>query len=116
TSSGAGSTGRELVEILAKAEQESKLLKDSYISSEHLLLGLATVKGKAREVLDTLGAKRRRLADAIGQLRKSSGVETITDQNAEAGYEALKKYSIDLTEKAQQGKLDPVIGRDEEIR
>jgi ATP-dependent Clp protease ATP-binding subunit ClpB len=116
TSSGAGTTGREIVEILAKAEAESKQLKDSYISSEHLLLALAAVKGKAREVLDTLGVQRKHLADAIAQLRKASGVETITDQNAEGNYEALKKYSVDLTEKAQQGKLDPVIGRDEEIR
>ena len=116
TSAGAGSTGREIVELLAKAEQESKGLKDSYISSEHLLLALAAVKGKAREVLDTLGVQRKHLADAVAQLRKASGVETITDQNAESNYEALKKYSIDLTEKAQQGKLDPVIGRDEEIR
>ena len=116
TSAGGGSTGREIVELLAKAEQESKGLKDSYISSEHLLLALAAVKGKAREVLDTLGVQRKHLADAVAQLRKASGVETITDQNAESNYEALKKYSIDLTEKAQQGKLDPVIGRDEEIR
>jgi ATP-dependent Clp protease ATP-binding subunit ClpB len=116
TSSGAGSTGREIMEILAKAEQESKGLKDAYISTEHLLLALAQVKGKAREVLEALGVSREHLAAAIGQLRKASGVETVTDADAEASYEALKKYSIDLTEKAQQGKLDPVIGRDEEIR
>ncbi|MCC7387950.1 MAG: AAA family ATPase [Phycisphaerales bacterium] len=116
TSSGAGTTGREIVEILARAETESKQLKDSYISSEHLLLALAAVRGKAKDLLDTLGVERKHLADAIAQLRKASGVETITDQNAEGNYEALKKYSVDLTEKAQQGKLDPVIGRDEEIR
>jgi len=116
TSAGAGTTGREIMEILAKAEQESKELKDSYISSEHLLLAVAGVKGKARDLLETLGVKRAHLVDAIKALRKASGVETVTDQNAEANYEALKKYSIDLTEKAQQGKLDPVIGRDEEIR
>ena len=116
TSSGAGTTGREIVELLAKAEQESKGLKDSYVSSEHLLLAVAAVKGKARDVFETLGVQRKHLLDAIAQLRRASGVETITDQNAESGYEALKKYSIDLTEKAQQGKLDPVIGRDEEIR
>ena len=116
TSSGAGSTGREVMELLARAEQESKTLKDSYVSTEHLLLAIAGVRGKARDVLETLGVERSHLADAIAQLRKSSGVETVTDQNAEANYEALKKYSVDLTEKAQQGKLDPVIGRDEEIR
>ncbi|VAX42671.1 ClpB protein, partial [hydrothermal vent metagenome] len=116
TSSGAGSTGREIMELLAKAEVEREGLKDSYISSEHLLLALASVKGKARELFETLGIERSHLLDAITQLRKASGVETITDQDAEGNYEALKKYSIDLTEKAQQGKLDPVIGRDEEIR
>ena len=116
TTSGAGSTGREIMELLTKAEQESKALKDSYISSEHLLLALAGVKGKAKDLLDTLGVQRKHLESAIGELRKASGVETITDQNAEGNYEALKKYSIDLTERAQQGKLDPVIGRDEEIR
>jgi ATP-dependent Clp protease ATP-binding subunit ClpB len=116
TTAGAGSTGREIMELLAKAETESKTLKDSYISSEHLLLALASVKGKAKDLLDTLGVKREHLAEAIVQLRKASGVETITDQDAEGNYEALKKYSIDLTEQAQQGKLDPVIGRDEEIR
>ncbi|MBN4052478.1 AAA family ATPase [bacterium AH-315-K20] len=116
TSSGAGSTGREVIELLARAEQESKQLKDSYVSTEHLLLAVAGVNGKAKDVLETLGVNREHLADAVAQLRKASGVETVTDQNAEANYEALKKYSIDLTEKAQQGKLDPVIGRDEEIR
>ena len=116
TSSGAGSTGREIMELLAKAEVEREGLKDSYISSEHLLLALASAPGKARELLETLGIKHEHLLEAIKQLRKASGVETITDQDAEGNYEALKKYSIDLTEKAQQGKLDPVIGRDEEIR
>ena len=116
TSGGAGSTGREIVEILAKAEQESKSLGDAYVSSEHLLLALASAAGKARDILTTLGLERRHLLDAVRAIRKASGVETITDQNAESGFEALKKYGIDLTERAQQGKLDPVIGRDEEIR
>jgi len=116
TSSGAGSGGRALIEILSKADEESKALDDRYISTEHLLLSLAQVGGGATEVLATFGLKRKLLADAIAQLRAASGVSNVTDQDGETQYEALKKYAIDLTEKAQQGKLDPVIGRDEEIR
>ncbi len=113
---GAGGAGRALMELLAKAEAASKEFNDAYLSTEHLLLALADAKGPAREVLDTLGIKERDLKDAIRQIRKASGVESVQDPNAESNYEALKKYGIDLTEKAQQGKLDPVIGRDEEIR
>jgi len=117
TSSGAGSAGRALMDILGRAEQESKKLGDSYVSTEHLLLALADAGGPAKEVLATVGgANRKSLEAAIKQVREASGVQNVTDQNAETQYEALKKYSIDLTEKAQQGKLDPVIGRDEEIR
>ena len=116
TSSGAGSGGRSLVEIMTKADAEAKTLGDSYVSTEHLLLSLAEVAGPAKEVLSTFGLSRKVLAEAIGELRKASGVSHVTDQDSETQYEALKKYAIDLTEKAQQGKLDPVIGRDEEIR
>jgi ATP-dependent Clp protease ATP-binding subunit ClpB len=117
-SSAAGNTGRAIMEVLAKADAAAKSMNDSYISSEHLLLALFDVGGQggAKEVLSTLGVTRRRVEDAIKQIRQSSGVSNITDQNAETSFEALKKYGIDLTEKAQQGKLDPVIGRDEEIR
>ncbi len=117
TSSGAGQAGRALMDILGRAEQETKKLGDSFISTEHLLLALADASGPARDLLSTVGgADRKRLEQAIKQVREASGVQNVTDQNAESQYEALKKYSIDLTEKAQQGKLDPVIGRDEEIR
>ncbi len=116
TSSGAGSTGREIMELLGKAEEQSKTFGDAYISSEHLLLALDSVQGKAKELLETLGISHKHLLEAIRAIRQESGVETINDPNAESNFEALKKYSIDLTEKAQQGKLDPVIGRDEEIR
>jgi len=115
-SSGAGSAGRAIAEVLAKAEAEAKRLGDGYVSSEHLLLALAEVGGSAKEVLTTLGLDRRRIEAAVMDLRKASGVTNVTDPNAETGYEALKKYGIDLTERAQQGKLDPVIGRDDEIR
>ncbi|HRQ72692.1 MAG TPA: AAA family ATPase [Phycisphaerales bacterium] len=116
TSSGAGTPGRELMELLARAEKESTSLGDQYVSSEHLLLALADLNTKAKDALGVLALDRRRLLEAVKAIRKASGVETITDQDAESGFEALKKYGIDLTEKAQQGKLDPVIGRDEEIR
>ena len=116
TSSGAGSSGRQIMEILTAADKQAKALGDSYISSEHLLLALADTAGPARELLTTLGVERTHVADAIEQIRKASGVQHVSDPNAESNLEALNKYGIDLTEKAQQGKLDPVIGRDEEIR
>ena len=116
TSSGAGAGGRQVLELLTRAEQEMRELGDSYASTEHLLLACAEVKGPARQVLETLGVKRKNIADAIRALRAASGVQNVSDANAEGQYEALKKYAIDLTEKAQQGRLDPVIGRDEEIR
>jgi ATP-dependent Clp protease ATP-binding subunit ClpB len=111
--------GRVLMEVLQKAEAAAKAMGDSFVSSEHLLLGLAEVSGpgSAKDVLSTVGgADRKRIEEAIRKIREASGVQNVNDAGAETQYEALKKYSIDLTEKAQQGKLDPVIGRDEEIR
>ncbi len=113
----AGGAGRAVIDLLTRAEQESKKLGDAFVSTEHLLLALADTPGGAREILTTVGgADRGRIEQAIKQIRSASGVQNVTDAGAESQYEALKKYSIDLTEKAQQGKLDPVIGRDEEIR
>lgn len=116
TSSGAGSGGRAIMEILGKADAISKEMSDSYITGEHLLIALAEVKGPAQEVLDLNAATPKVLRDAVKQIREASGVTNINDQSAEGSFEALKKYGIDLTERAQQGKLDPVIGRDDEIR
>ncbi|MBX3409605.1 MAG: AAA family ATPase [Phycisphaeraceae bacterium] len=116
TSSGAGTPGRALMDILTRADSEAKKLGDAYVSSEHLLLALAEVGGPARDVLNTVGLSRAKVEEAVKAIRAASGVERINDQNAESTFESLKKYAIDLTEKAQQGKLDPVIGRDEEIR
>jgi ATP-dependent Clp protease ATP-binding subunit ClpB len=109
-------TAPATVHALAEAEKEAKALGDAYISCEHLLLALAAVPDKAREVLNATGVTRARLLDAIKAVRAASGVESIQDPGAESNYEALKKYGIDLNEQAQSGKLDPVIGRDEEIR
>jgi ATP-dependent Clp protease ATP-binding subunit ClpB len=108
--------GQPLMQVLAQAEKEAKGLRDAYVSTEHLLLALAEVKSQAKEVLSVAGGDRRRLLSAIESIRKASGVTNVTDPNAESTLEALKKYGIDLCEKAAAGKLDPVIGRDEEIR
>jgi ATP-dependent Clp protease ATP-binding subunit ClpB len=115
-SSGAGVGGRALLELMAKAEQESKRLGDAYVSSEHLLLALLLVSNPAKDVLSVSGLEAKRLEQAIREIRAASGVSSVQDPGAESNFEALKKYAIDLTEKAQSGKLDPVIGRDEEIR
>ncbi len=109
-------TAPATVQVLTQAEKEAKQLNDAYVSTEHLLLGLADVKSGAREVLSTCGLDHKQLLEAIKAVRHASGVDTINDPGAESTFEALKKYGIDLIELAQQGKLDPVIGRDEEIR
>ncbi len=116
TSSGAGSGGRALMDVLGKADAAAKERSDAYISSEHLLLAIAQDGGQAKQLLSTLGVESKHIADAIAQIRKASGVEHVNDPEGESNLEALGKYGIDLTERAQQGKLDPVIGRDEEIR
>jgi ATP-dependent Clp protease ATP-binding subunit ClpB len=105
---------RELNEIFDMAEKAARDLKDEYISTEHLLLGLAEKKGsQSRELLSAQGATRQALEQALEQIR---GSHRVTDQTPEEKYQALQRYSTDLTERARRGKLDPVIGRDEEIR
>ena len=115
-SGSAGSTGRAAVELLTKADELARALSDSYVSSEHLLIACTDVAGPAKDLLALVGATRPKLEEAMKAIRAASGVSNISDASAEGSFEALKKYAIDLTEKAQQGKLDPVIGRDEEIR
>jgi ATP-dependent Clp protease ATP-binding subunit ClpB len=114
--SGVATTGRALVDLLAKADAEARRMGDQYISAEHLLLALSDLAGPAREVLALAGVQRKTLEQAIKQIRAASGVQNVDSPEAEGQFEALKKYTIDLTEKAQQGKIDPVIGRDDEIR
>jgi ATP-dependent Clp protease ATP-binding subunit ClpB len=97
-----------LTKALDQAEQEAQKLKDEYISTEHLLLALADHKS-----LKDAGAKHDALLNALRQIR---GSQRVTDQNPESKYQALEKYGRDLTKLAAAGKLDPVIGRDEEIR
>ena len=94
-----------------------RLVRWGRVCSRSTVLALCSVEGRAKEALAVGGGvKREGVLEAIKAVRASSGVKNVSDPNAESTYEALKKYGIDLTEKAQQGKLDPVIGRDEEIR
>ncbi len=103
----------ELVRVLREGEEEMRALKDEYVSTEHLLLALAEHPSRAGDALRAAGATKESLAKAIGEVR---GPHRVTDQSAEDKYQALEKYGRDLTAEAEQGKLDPVIGRDDEIR
>jgi ATP-dependent Clp protease ATP-binding subunit ClpB len=98
---------------LDAAEQAATKAGDSYVTAERLLFGLAIAEGKASEILKKAGLTPQKLEQAIADLRKG---RTAQSSSAEDQYDALKKYSRDLTEEARKGKLDPVIGRDEEIR
>jgi ATP-dependent Clp protease ATP-binding subunit ClpB len=108
--------GRGMLSVLQKADADAREMNDAYVSTEHLLLALSDVNSEAREAISVVGLNRKKLMDSIKALRKASGVSSVQDPGAESNYESLKKYGIDLTEKASEGKLDPVIGRDEEIR
>jgi ATP-dependent Clp protease ATP-binding subunit ClpB len=102
-----------LARALDAAEQAATKAGDSYVTAERLLFGLAIAEGKANEILKKAGVTPQKLEQAIQQLRKG---RTAQSSSAEEQYDALKKYARDLTEEARKGKLDPVIGRDEEIR
>jgi ATP-dependent Clp protease ATP-binding subunit ClpB len=105
---------QRLSRVLTQAEDEAKNLKDEYVSIEHLLLAILAEKtGAAGRALQSLGLTRQRLMDALKKVR---GHQRVTSQTPEATYQALERYGRDLTALADQGKLDPVIGRDEEIR
>ncbi|MBB3209708.1 ATP-dependent Clp protease ATP-binding subunit ClpB [Rhodopirellula rubra] len=103
----------KLQEVFQTADEAAKSLKDEYISTEHLLLGLARIENKAKNLLSLSGVTADDLLKAASEIRGSARV---TDPNAESTYQALEKYGIDLTALAETGKLDPVIGRDNEIR
>jgi ATP-dependent Clp protease ATP-binding subunit ClpB len=105
-------TGR-LNRLLTQAEDEAKRLKDQFISVEHLLLAMTEDGGGTGKLFKELGVTRERLMQALQEIR---GSQRVTSQHPEATYEALERYGRDLTKLAEQGKLDPVIGRDEEIR
>ena len=108
------SLSRELNGVLDKAEGEARQLNDEYISTEHLLLALADARGtESKTLLDGVGATKPALLEALRSVR---GSHRVTDQTPENQYQALQRYTRDLTDVARKGKLDPVIGRDEEIR
>jgi ATP-dependent Clp protease ATP-binding subunit ClpB len=108
----AGGSG-ELAQVLRAAEREMRDLKDEYVSTEHIALALATHPGPAGDALRSAGAGHDALLQALSDVR---GSHRVTDQNPEEKFQALEKYGRNLTEAAAAGQLDPVIGRDDEIR
>ncbi len=108
----APSYSRSAIQALTESQNIAAEMKDDFTSGEHLLIALATVESAARRVLDEHGASAEALRGALPQVRR----QRITSQDPEATFEALEKYAVDLTARANDGKIDPVIGRDEEIR
>ncbi len=111
--SGTPSIGSDLSAVIGVAEKEMKALKDEYLSVEHLLLGLVASKSPVADILKNLGLTKKGLMQALTAVR---GTQRVTDEDPEGKYEALEKYGSDLTALAEAGKIDPVIGRDDEIR
>jgi len=103
----------ELERCLTAAEEQRKKMKDDYLSVEHVVLGILEGAPELRRLLEKNGLTPSRYMEALKEVR---GNQRITDQNPEEKYETLEKYGTDLTERARQGKIDPVIGRDTEIR
>jgi len=104
---------RAVQDVFTQAQKEADRLKDDYVSTEHLVLALTQVKSAAKELLSVNGVNYNLLLEALKEVR---GGARVTDQNPEEKYQALQRYGRDLVEMARQGKIDPVIGRDEEIR
>ncbi|GII93630.1 ATP-dependent chaperone ClpB [Sinosporangium siamense] len=109
----APASSRQLLTVLNTAAQRAKQLEDEYVSTEHLLVGLATDGGPVADLLKGQGATPNALLDAFEKVR---GHARVTSATPESTYQALEKYGVDLTERARSGRLDPVIGRDSEIR
>ncbi len=105
---------RELHKVFDRAESEAKALNDAYVSTEHLLVGLAEEKGTtARTLLSARNVGAKELKEALAGVR---GSHRVTDQSPESQYQALERFTRNLTDQARKGKLDPVIGRDDEVR
>ncbi|MHB1926048.1 MAG: ATP-dependent chaperone ClpB [Leptospirillum sp.] len=104
---------KRLSDLLDKAEEETKAFKDDYVSTEHLFLAFSDFGGTEEKLLRSNGLDREKILRALTEVR---GNQRVTDQNPEDKYQALSKFGRDLTEMARSNKLDPVIGRDEEIR
>ncbi len=113
SSVGGPQASRPLSRVLSDAGKEATALGDSYISTEHLLMGVATSQSQAGEILRSAGVTRDQLAALIPNVRGASKVDS---PDPEGTFQALEKYGSDLTQAAREGKLDPVIGRDQEIR
>jgi ATP-dependent Clp protease ATP-binding subunit ClpB len=109
----APSPSRELLRVLNAAGEQAGALGDEYVSTEHLLVGLASSDGEAATVLSSSGATRDALLAAFRTVR---GNRKVTNADPESTFQALEKYAVDLTERAREGKIDPVVGRDTEIR
>ncbi len=110
---GALAAGRAFQEVLQQAEAAAERMKDQYLSTEHLLLALAEVPSEAKEILAVSGARLDALLAALKEVR---GGAAVTSPNPEDTFQALERYGHDLVARARRGQLDPVIGRDEEIR
>lgn len=113
TGSSSPNPSRELQSVLQTAAKIATNMQDEYVSTEHLMLGLSNIESSVKRILEMNAIDEAALQEAIKQVRGSARV---TDQHPEAKYESLERYCIDLVAMAQQGKLDPVIGRDDEIR
>ncbi|CAA9257789.1 MAG: ClpB protein [uncultured Blastococcus sp.] len=109
----APSPSRDLLQVINAAGEQAGALGDEYVSTEHLLVGLATAGGEAGAVLSSAGASREALLAAFRTVR---GNRKVTTPDPEGTFQALEKYAVDLTQRARDGKIDPVIGRDTEIR
>ncbi len=105
----------ELSKIMDDAEQEANSMRDEYISTEHVLIAMSNFAAliPAKDILQRHGVTKDKILQSLVEVR---GCQNVTDQDPEGKYQALQKYSVDLTAKARSGKLDPVIGRDDEIR
>ena len=99
--------------VVRAAEKEANALKDEYVSVEHIILAIASSANPIADLLKRSGADRNALLKAMKELR---GGQRVTDQDPEGKFRSLEKYTVDLTARARQGKLDPVIGRDNEVR
>jgi len=104
---------QQLKDVLNSSIKEAERLKDEYVSTEHILISMAQSTGKVEELLKKLGVTRDRIYKVLVEVR---GNQRVTDQNPEGKYQALERFGKDITHLAKKGKLDPVIGRDDEIR
>ncbi|MGE3279217.1 MAG: ATP-dependent chaperone ClpB [Candidatus Altimarinota bacterium] len=104
---------QDFKKILNQASKEAADLKDEYISTEHLLLAFLEIENVVKKILNAQNIDKKRVSEVLKEVR---GSQRVTDDNPEAKYQALEKYSTNLTRLAREGKIDPVIGRDEEIR